>query len=205
MKEAAARCVWGESSAATQTPCNLLPFLSFLHQHYLLKILTKDKEANVYFMNVRLWFIFLCGVCVYNLNRLSQRKVLFLFLSPDVNDKVSCGSAALFDMHFKRDGEKKKQQTSHPCRLICNGYLLLLFLLLLRASESKTVEGVKRVTSLFCCNDLRKLEVCCVWFLRQFDLVGVQARPLSSLTHALLKPWARIRHSEVITCQKELI
>lgn len=59
------------------------------------------------------------------------------------------------------------------------------------ASDSKTVEGVKRVTSLFSCNDFRKLEVCSVLFLRQFDLVGVRARPLSlSLTHALLKPWA---------------
>lgn len=85
---------------------------------------------------------------------------------------------------------------------------LLFFLLLLSfsASESKTVKGVKRVTSLFSCNDFRKLEVCSVLFLRQFDLVGVRARPLSlSLTHALLKPWARIRHSQVITCQRELI
>lgn len=112
-------------------------------------------------------------------------------------------------MHFKRVGKK----TSQPHGLICNGdfFLLLLrlsllLLLLLCASESKTVKGVKRVTSLFSCNDFRKLEVCSVLFLRQFDLVGVQARPLSlSLTHALLKPWARIRHSEVITCQKELI
>ncbi len=81
-----------------------------------------------------------------------------------------------------------------------------LLLLSFSASESKTVKGVKRVTSLFSCNDFRKLEVCSVLFLRQFDLVGVRARPLSlSLTHALLKPWARIRHSQVITCQKELI
>lgn len=57
-------------------------------------------------MNARLWFIFLCGVCVYNLNQLSKRKVLFLLLSPDVNDKVSCGFAVLFDMHFKRGGGK---------------------------------------------------------------------------------------------------
>lgn len=127
--------------------------------------------------------------------------MLFLLLSPDVNDKVSCGFAWLFDMHFKRGGGKK---TSQPWRIICNGDFFLL--LLLCASESKTVKGVKRVTSLFSCNDFRKLEVCSVLFLRQFDLVGVRARPLSlSLTHALLKPWARIRHSEVITCQKELI
>lgn len=80
----------------------------------------------------------------------------------------------------------------------------LLLLLSFSASESKTVEGVKRVTSLFSCNDFRKLEVCSVLFLRQFDLVGVQARPLSpSLTHTLLKPWAHIRHSQVIICQKE--
>lgn len=57
-------------------------------------------------MNARLWFIFLCGVCVYNLNQLSKRKVLFLLLSPDVNDKVSCGFAVLFDMHFKQGGGK---------------------------------------------------------------------------------------------------
>lgn len=81
-----------------------------------------------------------------------------------------------------------------------------LLLLSFSALESKTVKGVKRVTSLFSCNDFRKLEVCSVLFLRQFDLVGVQARPLSlSLTHALLKLWARIRHSQVITCQEELI
>lgn len=85
-------------------------------------------------------------------------------------------------------------------------FFFLLLLLSFSASESKTVKGVKRVTSLFSCNDFRKLEVCSVLFLRQFDLVGVRARPLSlSLTHALLKPWARIRHSQVITCQRELI
>lgn len=53
-------------------------------------------------MNVCLWFIFLCGACVYNRNQLSQRKAPFLLLSPDVNDKVSCGFGWLFDMHFKR-------------------------------------------------------------------------------------------------------
>lgn len=55
-------------------------------------------------MNVCLWFIFLCGACVYNRNQLSQRKAPFLLLSPDVNDKVSCGFGWLFDMHFKRGG-----------------------------------------------------------------------------------------------------
>lgn len=85
-------------------------------------------------------------------------------------------------------------------------FLFFIIIIVLSASESKTVKGVKRVTSLFSCNDFRKLEVCSVLFLRQFDLVGVQARPLSlSLTHALLKPWAHIRYSQVITCQKELI
>lgn len=117
----------------SQTLHNLF-FLPFLHQHYLLKILTKDKEANVYFMNVCLWFIFLCGACVYNQNRLWKRKALFLLLSPDVNDKVSCGFLWLFDMHFKRG------ETSQPHRLICNGdFFFFLFLLLLSfsASESK--------------------------------------------------------------------
>lgn len=79
-------------------------------------------------------------------------------------------------------------------------------IIIIGASESKTVKGVKRVTSLFSCDDFSKLEVCSVLFLRQFDLVGVRARPLSfSFTHALLKPWARTRHSLVITCQEIIV
>lgn len=104
------------------------------------------------------------------------------------------------------NGAGEKNFTAIAANLQWRFFYFLFLLLLLCASEGKTVKGVKRVTSLFSCNDFRKLEVCSVLFLRQFDLVGVQARPLSlSLTHALLKPWARIRHSEVITCQKELI
>lgn len=150
-------------------------------------------------MNVRCWFIFLCGgLCIQSKPALKERRV-FLLLSPDVNDKVSCGFGWRFDMHFKR------RKTSQPPGLICNGDFSLL-LLSSSASQSKTVKSVKRVTSLFCCNDFHKLEVCSVLFLRQFDLVGARARPFSpSLTHALLKMWARIRHSRVITCQMELI
>lgn len=155
------------------------------------------------------------GACVYNRkNQLSKRKVLFLLLSPDVNDKVSCGFGWLFDMHFKRGrgfggwgvGGGGENFTTIEANLQWRFLFFFLLLLSFSASESKTVKGVKRVTSLFSCNDFRKLEVCSVLFLRQFDLVGVRARPLSlSLTHALLKPWARIRHSQVITCQRELI
>lgn len=61
------------------------------------------------------------------------------------------------------------------------------------------------MTSLFSCNDFRKLEVCSVLFLRQFDLVGARACPLfpSLLTHAFLKSWAPIRQSQVIACHRE--
>lgn len=141
----------------------------------------------------------LWGLCIQSKPALKERRA-FLLLSPDVNDKVSCGFGWLFDMDFKRG------KTSQPERLICNGDFSLLLLSFAASQSKKTVESVKRVTSLFSCNDFRKLEVCSVLFLRQFDLVGVRARPLSpSLTHALLKTWARIRHSQVITCQKELI
>lgn len=58
--------------------------------------------------------------------------------------------------------------------LICNGdsafFVLFLFFLLFFALEAK--QNVKWVTSLFSCNDFYKLLVCCVLFLRWFDLVG---------------------------------
>ena len=84
-------------------------------------------------MNVRLWFIFLCGVCVYNLNRLSKRKVLFLLLSPDVNDKVSCGFAVLFDMHFKQCG-RKKNFTAIQANL---QWIIIVYYLLQKAKQSR--------------------------------------------------------------------
>lgn len=165
----------------------------------------RQRSKCIFYECAPLVYLPLWGLCIQSKPALPEKSA-FSSLVPRCQRQGKLWLRRSFWYAFQTGWrEKKKQQTSHPCRLICNGYLLLLFLLLLRASESKTVEGVKRVTSLFCCNDLRKLEVCCVWFLRQFDLVGVQARPLSSLTHALLKPWARIRHSEVITCQKELI
>lgn len=142
-------------------------------------------------------YLSLWGLCIQSKPALEEKNA-FLLLSPDVNDKVSCCFGWLFDMDFKRGNF-----TTIEANLQWRFFLLLLSF---SASESKTVMGVKRVTSLFSCNDFRKLEVCSVLFLRQFDLVGVRARPLSlSLTHALLKLWARIRHSQVITCQKELI
>lgn len=56
-------------------------------------------------MNACLWFIFLCGACVYNRKRaLEEKRAFSLLPSPDVNDKVSCGSGCLFDMHFKSGG-----------------------------------------------------------------------------------------------------
>lgn len=152
-------------------------------------------------MTLCLWFIFLCGACVYNWSQLSKRKSVFssLLLSPDVNDKVSCGFGSLFWYAFQT-----RENFTHTEANLHWRFFLLSLLLSFCASESKTVKGVKQVTSLFSCNDFRKLEVCSVLFLRQFDLVGAQARPLSpSLTHALLKPWACIRHSQVITCHTE--
>lgn len=92
-------------------------------------------------MNVCLWFIFLCGACVYNRNQLSQRKAPFLLLSPDVNDKVSCGFGWLFDMHFKRGKNFTTIEANLQWRFFFLFFLLLLSFSLLRKAKQSRVSS----------------------------------------------------------------
>lgn len=104
---------------------------------------------------------------------------------------------------FQTGGNFTTTQANLQWRFLFFSFFYYYYRSLLR--KAKTVRGVKRVTSLFSCNDFRKLEVCSVLFLRQFDLVGARACPLfpSLLTHAFLKSWAPIRQSQVIACHRE--
>lgn len=194
-------CVGGVILLQFKHPVTFSLFVLLASALFVEDLNERQRGKCIFYECAPLVYLPLWGLCIQSKPALEEKSA-FSSLVPRCQRQGKLWLCRSFWYAFQTGWWKK---TSQPYRLICNGDFLLV-LLLLCASKSKTVKGVKRVTSLFSCNDFRKLEVCSVLFLRQFDLVGVQARPLSlSLTHALLKPWARIRHSEVITCQKELI
>lgn len=156
----------------------------------------RQRSRCIFYECVPLVYLSLWGLCIQSKPAFREKR--FFFSCPRCQRQGKLWLCLGFWYAFQTGGK-----TSQPLRLICNGDFFFFIIIIIGASESKTVKGVKRVTSLFSCDDFSKLEVCSVLFLRQFDLVGVRARPLSfSFTHALLKPWARTRHSLVITCQE---